>query len=63
MLPKTVAKSSVTVHCYQKQAKEGLTRTFQVEQIASLFIMGLKFFSSFKIYKKKKPDNCFKISL
>ena len=36
-------------HCYQKEAKEGLTRTFEVEQISSLAIMGLKFFSSFKI--------------
>ena len=50
-------------HCYQKEAKEGLIRTFQVEQISSLAIMVLKFFSSFKIYGKKNPDKCFKISL
>ena len=49
--------------CYQKEAKDGLTRTFQVEQISSLAIVGLKFFNSFKIYMKKNPDKCFTISL
>ena len=35
-------------HCYQKEEKEGVTGTFQVEQIPSLVIMGLRFFSFLK---------------